>query len=145
MTQERFKITPAVFLILIHDNKILLLRSINTGYKDGEYTVPSGHLEGNETIRQATAREAQEEAGIRVNSNKLKLVHVMNRKTPQRERVDFFFTIDTWEGEAKNTEPDKCDDLQWFLLDNLPDNTIDHVKLALRDYQNGILYSEFGF
>jgi 8-oxo-dGTP diphosphatase len=68
----------------------------------------------------------------------------MHRKS-EDERVDFFILIKSWSGETINHEPQKCDHLAWFPLDRLPNNIIPYVKRALENYQNGIIYSEFGW
>ncbi|HIE41446.1 MAG TPA: NUDIX domain-containing protein, partial [Candidatus Aenigmarchaeota archaeon] len=73
MPKERFKIIPTVYLVLIKDNKILLSRRFNTGFHDGEYSFPAGHLDGNETLIQAMVREAKEEIGIELKPEDLKL------------------------------------------------------------------------
>lgn len=64
MNNERFTLRCATYLLLIKSGKILLQRRFNTGWKDGKYTLISGHLDGQETIAQAMVREAEEEAGI---------------------------------------------------------------------------------
>jgi ADP-ribose pyrophosphatase YjhB (NUDIX family) len=92
--------------------------------------------------RVATAREAKEEAGVDVNPEELKFAHCMHR-LQNDERVDFFFTTDKWQGQPKNMEPEKCDDLSWFPLDSLPPNTIPYIKKALESYQKRIYYSEW--
>lgn len=89
-------------------------------------------------------REAGEEVGVIVNPENLKLVHVMHRRS-EEERVDFFFTAKSWKGIPKIMEPNKCDDLKWFSLDNLPDNMVPYVKKAIENYLNGVIYSEFGW
>jgi len=145
MAKERFKIIPSVYLILIKDNKILLSRRYNTGFCDGEYSFPAGHLEGNETFREALIREIEEEIGVKLNLKDIMLVHVMNRKVPKEERVDFFFTTKRWKGEPKIMEPHKCDDLGWFSLSNLPDNVIPYIRQAINCVLDNKFYSEFGW
>ena len=142
MTKERFKFVPSVYLILIRDNKILLSRRYNTGYFDNYYSFPAGHLDGGETLKQAMIRETSEEIGILLDLDDLKLVHVMNRKIPDNERVDFFFKAKRWQGQPKIIEPDKCDDLTWFELDNLPENIIPYIKQAIDSFLNNMVYSE---
>ncbi|MFH1180816.1 MAG: NUDIX domain-containing protein [bacterium] len=142
MTQERFKIIPSVYLILIRDNKILLSRRYNTGYFDGFYSLPAGHLNGNETFKQGMARETKEEIGVILEPADLELVHAMDRMIPDDERADFFFTVKKWQGEPKNIEPEKCDDLSWFGLNNLPQNVIPCIKQAIDSFLNNIIYSE---
>ena len=142
MTKERFKIIPAVYLVLINNNKILLSRRYNTGYCDNNYSFPAGHLDGKETLKQAMIREADEEIGIILNSNDLELIHIMNRKIPDNERVDFFFTAKKWAGEPKIMELDKCDNLTWFELNNLPENIIPYIRQAIDSFLNNIIYSE---
>lgn len=45
---ERFKVTVSVNVLLCRGDTYLLLRRANTGWADGFYTLPAGHLEGNE-------------------------------------------------------------------------------------------------
>ena len=134
----------AVHLFFLKDDKILLLRRFQTGYEDGNYSVVAGHVEAGETVTQAAVREAQEEAGVMLQPKDLQVVHVMNRKSND-ERVDFFVVVKAWEDEIRNREPDKCDDLAWFLLNSLPANMIPYVRFAIENYQKGLLYSEFGW
>jgi hypothetical protein len=50
-----------------------------------------------------------------------------------REYIDIYLKTDTWAGDIKNLEPDKCNDLKWFSLDNLPENTVPEVRKSLED------------
>ncbi len=146
---SRFKLIASVYLFLIKENghngkEILLLRRANTGYQDGKYGLPSGHLDGGEPLSAGMSREAKEEIGITIYTDNLKLVHIMHRMD-EDERMDFFFDAQFFEGEIVNNEPDKCDDLSWFPVSNLPENTIPYIKSAIEHYLNGDLYSEFGW
>jgi len=144
MQKDHFKFIAAVHLFFIKENKILLLRRFNTGYEDGNYSVPAGHIDGNETATNAMVREAKEETGISIDPQELRMVHVMHRKSGH-ERIDFFFEVTSWEGEPKNNETDKCDDLSWFLTDRLPPNMVSYVHAGIKNYKNKILFSEFGW
>ena len=83
--------------MLIKNNSILLLRRLNTGFEDGNYSMIAGHLNGNETVKQAMGREAKEEAGIKLSVNDMKIAHIMHRNTSDREYVDFFLSVSKWE------------------------------------------------
>lgn len=143
MSAKRFTFLVAVHLFLLKDNGILLLRRFNTGYEDGNYSVVAGHLDGNESIFTGMIREAREEADITIKKEDLEVVHVMHRKSTDNERIDFFLTCRSWEGDIKNLEKDKCDDLSWFSIDKLPLNTIPYIKFAIENYKKGITFSEF--
>lgn len=142
--RKRFKLTGAVHLFLISDGKILLARRFNTGYEDGNYSVVAGHLDGNEEIKAAMIREAREEAGIDLASEDMQVVGVMHRKSGN-ERVDFFLTARSWSGELRNCEPHKCDELNWFELDKLPENLVPYVRRALENYYAGRWFDSYGW
>ncbi len=147
MTAERHKIVPASYLVLIRDNKILLLRRFNTGYEDGKYSMIAGHVDRGETFTQCLIREAEEEAGIVLKPEDLKVIHVMQRNSgteENNERVDVFFVVEKWSGVPKNKEPHKCDDFSWFDLNEIPDNTIPYIRQAIDCIKNKIFYSEHG-
>ncbi|OHA04060.1 MAG: NUDIX hydrolase [Candidatus Sungbacteria bacterium RIFCSPLOWO2_02_FULL_54_10] len=145
--RERFKVVPAVYLFLSKDGNILLTRRLNTGYEDGKYMVPSGHVEVGESLTSAIMREVMEEVGVAVRPEDLRLVHVMYRAKHDEtgERADFFFTADQWEGEPHNRESEKCDEVAWFPADHLPDNTVEYLRHAIACAAKGEMLSEWGW
>jgi 8-oxo-dGTP pyrophosphatase MutT (NUDIX family) len=140
MMRTRFPAT--VHLFFFHENQILLLRRFNTGFRDGEYSVPAGHLDGGETVMQAAIREGKEEAGVELKEADMTFSSVMHR-IEDDERVDFFVQVHKWLGEPFNAEPDKCDDLRWVDIDSLPANIVPYVKQALDNHRNGIKFDEY--
>ncbi|MBI3173660.1 MAG: NUDIX domain-containing protein [Chloroflexi bacterium] len=140
----RAKFPTTVHLFFFHSDEILLLRRFNTGYRDGWYSVPAGHLDGGETVLAAAVREAREEVGVEINPSALSFSSVMHRSEGD-ERIDFFVHVHAWDGEPVNAEPDKCDDLRWTPLDALPENLIPYVKRALENHANGVRFDEFGW
>jgi 8-oxo-dGTP diphosphatase len=145
--KEHFKIIPAVYAFFVKDGQILLSRRFQTGWQDGNYSLPAGHLDGGETLRQAMSREALEEVGVKVAPKDLDFAVVIHRNTGDltNERIDFFFAIKNWQGEIKNMEPAKCDDLAWFTFNDLPENMVPGVREAIDCYVNKINYYEFGW
>ena len=142
MSRRTFPVT--VHLLFIDENKILLARRFNTGYRDGGYSVPAGHLDGNETVIAAGIREAKEEVGVTLNAEDMAFSSVMHRVEGD-ERVDFFIQIQKWSGEIINAEPDKCDDLRWTNLNDLPANIIPYVARAIHNHLNNVKFDEFGW
>ena len=145
MPKERFKVVPAVYLIIKNDNKILLSLRDNTGYMDGYYGLVSGHVDEGEPARFACIREAKEEADMILNMQDLKPSCIMHRLTPERECIDIFFIIENYYGNITNKEPNKCAGLKYFDLDNLPDKLIDYVRVGIENSLNGRFYCEYGF
>lgn len=142
---ERFKLIPAVYLLLRQNDEVLLLRRANTGYQDGKYSLIAGHLDGDELATTGIIREAKEEAGISIAESDLHFVHVAHRLTRGKigqERIDLFFECSKWEGNVKNNEPNKCDDLSWFTLSNLPSETLPLIRIVLRSVTAGVSFSE---
>jgi 8-oxo-dGTP pyrophosphatase MutT (NUDIX family) len=146
MATERFTVVPAVHLLLLRGEEVLFLRRYNTGYEDGRWSLPAGHLDGSETVADAVVREAREEIGIDLEPTELEFAHVMHRRIDGGpERVDFFFAARTWLGEPQVMEPAKCDGLSWHALDSYPIDVIPYVAAALVGYGSRTRYSEFGW
>ncbi len=140
----RARFPATVHLFFFRNGQVLLSRRFDTGYRDGEYSVPAGHLDGNETVRAAAQREAAEEVGVQIALDDILFSSVMHRNEGD-ERVDFFVAIRSWRGEPFNNEPDKCDELRWVPVGALPANTIPYVRRALENHGNGVRFDEFGW
>ena len=145
MSEERFKLESSVHLLLIQDEKVLLLRRFNTGWRDGEYSMIAGHLDGGEPVTDAMIREAKEEGDIDLMRKDLRVVHTMHMLADGEEYVNFFLTSNNWKGVPKIMEPDKSDDLSWFPIRALPDNTIPYIREVIEYYQSGRTFSEYGW
>lgn len=142
--KKRFTMPVAVHLFLLKGNEVLLLRRYNTGYEDGKYSVPAGHMDGNEEVKHAAIREAREECGIDLAEEDVQVAGVMHRRSSD-ERIDFFLVASNWSGEITNTEPDKCDELIWVDMQRLPENMIPYVRQAITNYRDGKWFDSFGW
>lgn len=146
----RFKLKVGVFLLLIKNNQVLLLRRFQTGIDDGKYVVPMGGHDGHEPLSHAAVREAKEECNIEIPPENLAICHVMHRlhSMPHSysfEQIDVFFKVNRYSGPIQNNETDRCDELAFFPIDNLPQNTAPFIRSAIDCVQKNIFYSEFGF
>lgn len=132
---ERKKVNVAAYLLLEKDGKFLFLKRQNTGYRDGDFGMPSGHLEDDESLDECIKREAMEEIGITVSDVELLVVvHTHD------DYLDFMFKAVSWVGEIQNCEPDKCGELAWFSLDGLPENITPEIKAGINAYKKGERY-----
>ncbi len=118
----------------------MLLRA-NTGYMDGYWAVPAGHVEKDESVLAAALREVREEVGVEIEPDDLIPVTAMHRTGGNGqaidERVDFFFTTTRWRGEPRLMEPGKAAGLAWFALGELPDPVVPHEARVLKGIQAG--------
>lgn len=146
--KKRYESKVAVFLILMRKVngkiEILLQRRCNTGYMDGKYDMAcSGHLEKGESLSMALVREAKEEIDLDIKEENLKLVSVIH---PYKEDyINVFFITEKYEGTPKIMEHNKCDDLRWFDLDDLPENITIRNKNVIKNIQKGIIYDDGDF
>jgi 8-oxo-dGTP diphosphatase len=141
---QRATFPATIHLFFFREDQVLLIRRFNTGFADGQYSVPAGHLDGGETVIAAAAREAEEEVGVLLDAECIHFSQVMHRKDGD-ERVDFFVNVSQWTGEPVNAEPDKSDDIRWVDVDALPGNTIPYIRRALDNHRKGIKFDEFGW
>lgn len=129
----------AVFVLLEKNDSIFLLRRANTGWNDGKWTLPSGHVDQGETVKQAAAKEALEEAGVTILESDLEFVYVHYIHDTY---TNFYFRAKTWEGEPVLNEPELCSEIGWFPKDALPGDLIRHVREMLDGIKNGEQFSD---
>lgn len=143
--ERKNAVVPGVFLVVRKDDQILLLQRKDTGYWDGCYSMVSGHVELGENFTDAIIREAKEEAGISITREQVKVIHVQNKMADDatHQRVHVYFLASGRTGEIQNMEPDKCSDLSWFAINQLPENISPCVRFAIEHIQKGAFYSEF--
>lgn len=143
---QHFPCYSAVFPLLLREhNGKREIRRYRTGYMDGKWDIAgSGHVDEDETARQALVRECREELGIRVRPEDAEFAHVCHRlgKEGDRTYYDLYFFVHAYEGTPAIMEPDKCDGLDWFPLDTLPEDMIDFRRLHLHQSLNGEVYDE---
>ncbi|WP_446222581.1 NUDIX hydrolase [Nocardia sp. IBHARD005] len=142
---ERHKLIGDVHLLLTDEQgRVLFGRRADTGYADGAYHPPSGHLEADESVVDALVREAAEEIGVEIAPSDVEFVHVMHNSA-SGGRIAFFFQVDRWQGVPENREPDKCDALEWFAMDSLPAEMIPYCREALGRIASGATISMYGW
>lgn len=136
-------LTFAVRLIVEDNGKILCLRQ--TKKNGGGYSLIGGNVEEHEFAREALAREALEEAGIRVEPADLALVHVLHRHKLKKGEtlLVLYFRASRFRGEPSSLEPKKFKDVAWLPLYNLPSDVSKPTLHVLQCIQQGTIYSEF--
>jgi 8-oxo-dGTP diphosphatase len=127
-----------VHVILREGDRILLSQRGGT-YGHGDWHAPSGKLDPDETITAAAVRETYEETGVVVAEEDLRLVHTVHHRqgSGSPDRIGFFFEARRWEGQPDNREPEKCLQLEWFTVHDLPDNLIPYPAAGVRAYLDG--------
>ena len=148
---DAFVVVPASYVFLLREGgrgtEVLLQLRSGTPYMDGHWAAAAaGHVERGETAYDAARREATEEIGL--TDVGLEFEFTMQRTQGGEaidERVDFFFTARSWTGEPRIVEPDKCADLRWCPLDDLPDPMVPHEAVALAALGSGQRYLSHGF
>lgn len=136
-----------VHVLLVRGDQILLTRRRDTNpLFNGLWHMPSGKLDACESVLHAAAREADEEIGVHIEPDDLRLVHTLhvNGSGPE-PRLGLFFETRRWTGEPINREPGKCSAVTWFSLDALPEKLISYPAAGIHGYRTGLPFSIHGW
>ncbi len=91
-----------------------------------------------EKVEDAVKRETKEEADLELNTVEL-LGYVDHILADEGQHwVPLIFLSQDYSGEPHNNEPDKCEDIQWFSLDNIPSNHSQVVRDSLKLYKEHV-------
>lgn len=135
----------AVYAIIRNEKgAILFSQRKNTGFMDGKYQLPAGHMDGNETMKVAMIRELKEEIDIDVQEKDIRVVHISHRVSlGGREYFDVYLEVSKFAGVPIINEPEKCSLLQYFDIQDII--TTDFVMYDIDVIQmidNGISFSD---
>ncbi len=104
--------------------------------------LPAGHLDKEENALNALIREAKEELDIDISSDDIEDTFVVNRINKNlKPYYDVYFVIKNYGGLIKINEPNKCQELKWVNLEELPEDVIGFERVALDNYREGIKFS----
>jgi ADP-ribose pyrophosphatase YjhB (NUDIX family) len=125
-----------VFPVVVHTllwrrGAVVLLRRAGTGYLDGCYALPGGHLQRGEGIVECAVREVREETGIGVDASRLRAAAVMPYVSGEQQGIDFIMACDDFSGEPRLAEPDRADAIGFWSARALPYNTVPYLRRAL--------------
>ena len=90
-------------------------------------------------------REAREEIGIDIDLNNVIFTNIQHFKAPTRVYFDGYFFVERFKGEPKIMECDKCGELLWCDINDLPQPFRPERKQALLDFMAGKTFTQFGF
>jgi ADP-ribose pyrophosphatase YjhB (NUDIX family) len=123
-------IPVGVHVLIERGDAVLLMRRAGTGFFDGQYSLPGGHVEPGESIGQTAIREMQEETGLHIPPDAIEHIGVVHRLS-DTNRIDFFVRATRFEGEPRICEPGKCDGLVWVSREELPQDIVPYVRTAI--------------
>lgn len=105
----------AVYAIIRNGaGEILFSQRKNTEFMNGKYQLPAGHMDGNESMATAMARELKEELDIEVHENDIRTAHISHRIFPDREYFSIYLEVLHFTGTPTINEPEKCGDIRYF-------------------------------
>ena len=140
---ERELFLSSIYIILKNkEGKVLLQRRQGTKLWPNYLALPAGHIDEGENAYEAVVREAKEELNIIISIDNIIDTFVVNRKNKSlKSYYDIYFEIDDYQGNITINEPEKCSELIWADINNLPDDIIPFEKEAIINNLNGIKFS----
>lgn len=116
---ENIRYTADVVAVT-EDGRVLLIKRDWDPY-EGHWALPGGHVDHGETSLRAAVRELEEETGVRVTEDELRLVGVWDQ--PDRDPRGRYVTVTylaTVPADTQATAGDDARDTRWWPLTDLP-------------------------
>jgi len=142
MSLTSSKLRIKMFLLLVHNSQVLLIKPLSRGTANNGYTVVTDYSRENEGIKSGAARVAQEQVGIVISPESVEVVGLM-QASDNSQQAHFYLAATTWSVNITDSKSNNFDEVVWFDFDHLPFNIDSTVKCVLDDYQRGIRFNSF--
>ena len=136
--KEKFK--SAVHMLIMDDGRVLLQKRKGSKLWPGYYALPAGHIDEGENQYDALVREAKEELDIEIDPKDIEKSYVVLRRNffeidgkKLEPYIDYYFEISKYQGAPRIAELDKCDELVWADINNLPEPFVNYEGEFLSD------------
>lgn len=131
-------LTAGVCIFVFNKNKQVLMQ-LRTDYN--QWGFPGGSMELGESFEETAKRELKEETNLDI--VKSKMIKVLSGKGTYREYpngdklydITAIFVIIDYKGNLKVND-DESEKLEWFSVNNLPQNITAHTRNYLEKYGN---------
>ncbi|MED4727834.1 NUDIX domain-containing protein [Aneurinibacillus migulanus] len=117
--------------VILDENNCILLVLRKKSPEAGCWSLPGGKVEYMETVENAVIREIKEELGIDIAIERLLCVtnHIVQSESVHWVAPTFVAHIAN--GKVQNKEPHALQEVQWFPIDDVPDNITITTEYAL--------------
>lgn len=129
--------------VILHDlalDKIATLHYGARSWTPAAWTIPGGKVDRDERLPEAAAREVQEETGLVLDPDDLKLVHTVQVAEGWDGKGGFMlfvFAATAWRGTLTNREPGKHLGVAWSPATDLPQPMFPTSRTAIDAYLAG--------
>ena len=109
-------------------NDAILLGLRKGSHGAGYWSLPGGHMQIGEGFWGVCSRELREETGLRVTS--INPAGFTNDDMAEEglHYVTLYFEVTVEPGEPQLLEPDKCEQWEWWNINNLPNNIWEPIR-----------------
>ena len=112
-----------------HDQvELLLIQRAQDPFK-GQWALPGGFLDIDETLEQAAQRELQEETGVKIENLSFVGVYDKVDRDPRDRVISNAFLAKTQSKPAVQAADDATN-AEWFDVNSLPELAFDHSKIV---------------
>lgn len=127
------RLSPAVIMSIVRDDKILLARSPR--FTKGMYSTLAGFVEPGETLEEAVKREVREEVNIVIQNVR----YVASQPWPFPHSIMIGFSADYKSGTIE-VDGKEIEDAAWFSIHDLPPlpSKITIARMLIDNFINGI-------
>lgn len=118
MENNEVKVGVAVF---VFKNMSFPMLRRQGSHGAGHWSIPGGKLEFGESIEDCAARECREELGVEIQNPEI--IGITNDifEEEGKHYITVWVAADHKKGAPEIKEPEKCSEISWFSLQNLPE------------------------